>query len=179
MSDPNQTHTPLDILAPGEEDKLLEEGAQDALPEPSTPLISIEIDKGDAVGESLSAVEGIIRRQSTRIDELKEKLKTYNDQLRSILANDEQLSNVEEEVKQATRKQKERKAMLSNNAESMRLKMDKKETQESIKDLEQSLSNHLLNLYQMTGVKEFDTDDGTKREYDVKAKLRGKKRNDQ
>jgi small-conductance mechanosensitive channel len=179
MSDPNQSHPPLDILAPGEEEKLLEEGAQDALPEPETPLISVEFDKGDSATESLTAIEGIIRRQASRIDELKEKLKTYSDQLRSILANDETLTNVEEEVKQATRKQKERKMTLGNSAESMQLKMHKKETQESIKDLEQSLSNHLLNLYNMTGIKEFDTDDGGKREYDVKAKLRGKKRNDQ
>ncbi|MEP7166531.1 MAG: hypothetical protein ABI758_00960 [Candidatus Woesebacteria bacterium] len=180
MSDQNQTDDTLDVLEPGEEEKLLEEGTEEVLPAPSTPLIAVEINTNkDGGSESLLAVEGIIRRQSSRLDELKEKLKQYNDQLKSVLDNDEALTNAQEEVKQATRRQKERKTMLANGAESVQLKFHIKETKDSVKDIEESLSNHLLNLYQMTGVKEFDTDDGGKRAYDVKAKLRGKKSGDQ
>ena len=177
MSDQSQVNDTLDVLEPGEEEKLLEEGTDESLPTTSTPLISVEVTKsGSGDGESLLAVEGIIRRQSVRLDEIKEKLKQFNDQLRSIMDNDEALTNAEEEVKQANRRQKERKTMLGNSAESLQIKFHIKELKESVKDIEESLSNHLLNLYQMTGVKEFDTDDGGKREYDVKAKLRGKKK---
>jgi hypothetical protein len=58
----------------------------------------------------------------------------------------------------------------------MQLKFKLKEVKEGIKDIEESLSNHLLNLYKITGIKEFDTDDGKKREFDVRAKLRGTKK---
>jgi seryl-tRNA synthetase len=103
-------------------------------------------------------------------------MRTINDQLRSILENDEELTKVEEEVKAASARQKQRKTTLANNAESMQLKYKLKEIKENLKDIEESLSNHLLNLYQITGSKEFDTDDGGKREFDVRAKLRGKKK---
>lgn len=184
MSDPTQTTKTddIDLLTPGEEEKLLEGADDPTLPAPVPPVsISFEPDTSaddSTVGSSLSAVEGIIRRQSGRLDELKEQARVLSDQLRSIQANDEELSKAEEEVKIAARKQKERKTALANTAESMQIKYKLKELKESIKDIEESLSNHLLNLFQITGVKEFDTDDGNKREYDVRAKLRGKKRQD-
>lgn len=163
----------VQYIEPGEEKIVLEEGNEPELPA-SVPPIAI---KFDTQGEdSLTAVEGLIRRQSVRLDQLRDEAKTFADQLKSILDNDEALTNVEEEVKNATRKQKERKATVANSPESMQLKYKLKEVKEGIKDLEESLSNHLLELYKVTGIKEFDTDDGKKREFDVRAKLRGNKK---
>lgn len=186
MSDPAKSNQDpeIELITPGEEEELLGPGTPtDTQLSSPVPPISISFQSDDSTddngtGKTLTAVEGIIRRQSTRLDELKEQAKILNDQLRSILDNDEELSTVAEEVKTATRKQKERKTALSNSAESMQIKYKLKELKESIKDIEESLSNHLLNLFQITGVKEFDTDDGKKREYDVRAKLRGMKRQD-
>lgn len=180
MSDPTNS-SPIQLLNAAEEEQLLAEGGDpQALPTP-VPPISFSVsddDQGQSGAQSLTAVEGIIRRQSSRLDELKEQAKVLQDQLRSIQANDEELSKAEEEVKVAARKQKERKTALANSAESMQIKFKLKELKETIKDIEESLSNHLLSLFQITGVKEFDTDDGSKREYDVRAKLRGKKKQD-
>lgn len=163
----------VQYIEPGEEVSILEQGDAPELPA-SVPPVSISFNpQGE---DSLTAVEGIIRRQSVRLDQLREEAKTFADQLKSIMDNDEALTNVEEEVKQATRKQKERKATLANSPESMQLKYKLKEVKDGIKDIEESLSNHLLNLYKITGIKEFDTDDGKKREFDVKAKLRGTKK---
>lgn len=184
MSD-NTTPNEIDLIEAGEEERLLSQGedpaslpADDtsALPSPTPPLSLAYEPEPTSQASSLHALEGVIRRQSVRLDELRAEVKTLNDQLRSILDNDEELSKAEEEVKVAARKQKERKTALASNAESMQIKFKLKDIKESIKDLEDSLSNHLLNLFQVTGVKEFDTDDGGKREYDVKAKLRGKKK---
>ncbi len=164
----------IQFIEPGEEKVLLDQAeAPEELAAPVPPIaISFTSDGED----TLSAVEGIIRRQSVRLDALRDEAKTFADQLKSILDNDEALTNVEEEVKQATRKQKERKATLANSPESMQLKYKLKEVKDSIKDIEESLSNHLLNLYKITGIKEFDTDDGKRREFDVRAKLRGTKK---
>lgn len=183
MSDP-ANDPQIVFIDPGEEEKLLEGGGEDALPAgdqadlPSpVPPVSISFQSsGSDDPTTLTAVEGVIRRQSVRLDELKEQMRTINDQLRSILDNDEELTKVEEEVKAASARQKQRKTTLANNAESMQLKFKLKEIKENLKDIEESLSNHLLSLYQITGSKEFDTDDGGKREFDVRAKLRGKKR---
>lgn len=167
-------HDDVVVLTPGEEEKLLEESAQDEVPAVS---ISFTKPESDATA-SLQAIEGVIRRQSDRLDKLQEDLKTINDQIKSILDNDEELSKVQEEVKVAAAKQKQRKSSLSNSAESMQLKYKQKDLKESIKDVASSLSNHLVNLYQMTGAKEFDSDDGTRREFEVSARLRGKKKQD-
>ncbi len=171
------TQDDIVVLTPGEEEQLITDGQEEV----QIPAVSISFNSGEdkGTGSTLSAVEGVIRRQSARLDELREQLKTINDQLKSILDNDEQLSAAQEEVKASSTKVKQRKSMLAGSPESLQLKYKQKDIKESITDIEESLSNHLLNLFQMTGSKEFDTDDGAKREFDVKARLRsGKKKQD-
>lgn len=129
----------------------------------------------NAAGDTLMATQAIINRQSSRLDALKEDVKKLNDSLKSILDNDAELSQTEEEVKALTRKQKERKTKLQESAESMQLKYKVKETKEQIKELEESLNNHLINYFQMTGTKVFDTDSGEQREFKITARVMGKK----
>lgn len=128
---------------------------------------------------TLMALQGVINRQSSKLDELKTQIRQVNEGLKSILENDQELSKAEEEMKAVAKVQKERKASLSNSAESMQLKYKLKEIRETMKDLEESLNNHLLNYYDLTGVKVIDTDDGGQREFSVRAKLMAKKQEKQ
>ncbi len=125
---------------------------------------------------TLIALQGIINRQSAKLDELKDDAKKLSESVKSIVENDQELSQIEEQAKEIVKLQKERKQSLANSPESTQLKLKIKDIKESIKDLEESLNNHLLNFYQMTGVKVFDTDDGSTREFEVRAKLRSKKK---
>lgn len=139
------------------------------------PPISIEIGtQGSA--DTVMATQAIINRQAVRLDTLKEDVKRLNDSLKSIMENDEQLSQVENELKESSKKLKERKSQLTQSAESVQLKYKLKDVREQIKELEESLNNHLLNFYQLTGTKVFDTDSGQQREFKVTAKIMGTKK---
>lgn len=72
---------------------------------------------------------------------------------------------------EVTKRKKELKE--SPEAQSIRAKM--KEYKEDLRDIEESLSNQLVNLFQITGVKEFETVTGEVREFVIKAKVKAKK----
>lgn len=139
------------------------------------PPVSIEVGSGSA-SDTLMATQAIINRQAERLDGLKDEAGKVNDSLKSILENDTLLSDAEGEAKEATKKIKERRAQLTQGAESVQLKFKLREIREQIKELEESLNNHLLNYYQLTGTKVFDTDSGQQREFKVTARILGKKR---
>ncbi len=140
----------------------------------SVPPISLSFGESGS-GDTVMATQAIINRQAERLDTLKEDLKNINESLKSILDNDGELSQVEMELKEMSKKQKERKSRLTQSAESMQLKYKLKEVREQTKELEESLNNHLLNYYQLTGTKVFDTNAGGQREFRVTAKILGKK----
>lgn len=180
----------IDVLEPGEVVTSLESGEdtpelvsgdEAELPageeqDPSDSPAATSTQSGAFDPNTLIALQGIINRQSAKLDELKEDAKRLSESVKSIVENDQELSQIEEQAKEIVRQQKERKQSLANSPESTQLKLKMKDIKESIKDLEESLNNHLLNFYQMTGVKVFDSDDGTQREFEVRAKLRSKKK---
>lgn len=169
-----------DAALPASNDPALEAPQAEELPEGeksenvSVPPISFSIEDEGGAG-TVMATQAIIERQAARLDSLKGDLKQINDSLRSILDNDAELSQMEMELKEAGKKQKERKAKLVQSAESTQLKYKLKEVREQMKELEESLNNHLLNYYQLTGTKVFDTSSGEQREFRVTAKILSKK----
>lgn len=180
----------IDVLEPGEVVTALDSGEDapelpagddEVLPageatDPSAAPAAAPTQSGSFDPNTLIALQGIINRQSAKLDELKDDAKKLSESVKSIVENDQELSKIEEQAKEIVKMQKERKQSLSNSPESTQLKLKMKDIKESIKDLEESLNNHLLNFYQMTGVKVFDTDDGSTREFEVRAKLRSKKK---
>ena len=126
-------------------------------------------------GDSLMAVQSVINRQADRLDNLREEMRLLGERQKAILDNDAELAEAEEQLKSVSRKQKERKKQLTDSAESVEIRIKRKELQEQVKDIEDSLNNNLLSYYQMTGAKFFDTDDGGQRGFKVLAKVLGKK----
>jgi len=128
------------------------------------------------VGETLTSLQNVIERNVSELDRLKEQLSTYKDSLRSIMDNDEELSDAKDAVTAISQKVKERKSKLQTSPEANQLKANITETTERKKEIEEALNTHLLNLYQFTGVKTFDTSTGETREFEIRASIKSGKK---
>ena len=76
-----------------------------------------------------------------------------------------------ETAKEAAEAFKKRKQELKDSVEAKEATAKAKEVREEIKDIEESLTNHLLNYYQITGTKSFPTPDGEEREFRLNARI--------
>src|SRR5258708_20681162 len=129
----------------------------------------------DDLAQTLTSLQNIIERNANELDRIKEQLKAQRDSLQGFFENDEELSDAQDQATAVTQKVKERKSKLQASPQVNQLKVKVAELLEQKKEIEQALNNHLLNLYQITGSKTFDTSSGEQREFDVRASLRGKK----
>jgi len=125
------------------------------------------------VAETLTSLQNVIERNVSELDRLKEQLKSFKDSLRNVMTNDETLSDAQDKVTALSQKVKERKSQLHASPEINQLKANVSELTERKKEIEEALNTHLLNLYQFTGVKTFDTSTGETREFDIRASVKG------
>jgi hypothetical protein len=121
-------------------------------------------------------VKGIVTRKVDQLDELRLKVKEINESMKNILINDSQLSEAEEEARSSKLAVAKRKKEVGDSPEMKNLRLKRQEIKEELSDLEDSLNNQLLNLYQITGVKEFEMPDGTVREFAIKSKVKAVKK---
>jgi len=125
--------------------------------------------------QAFEATKAIVSRQVEQIEALKKQIKIFAEQLKDMVENDEALVMSQKEAKEATQKAREIKTNIMNSQAAKALKGQLQELREDMKDMTDSLSSHLLDLYQTTGVMEFEGADGSVYEYKVLAKLAGKK----
>ncbi|MBU1033941.1 hypothetical protein KKI22_03285 [Patescibacteria group bacterium] len=134
-----------------------------------------EISKSNELAETLTSLQNLIEkhaRELTRIDgELKEKRQS----LKSVFDNDVQLMEAKEEVEKHNEAMKERKVQLQNDPQSTSLKIDVAELNQQKKELEETLSNHLVNYHALTNSMSFDTSDGDQWDFSIRAKIKAKK----
>ncbi len=126
--------------------------------------------------KAYNSVKNLVARKTTQADNLKNDIKELNESLKNIQINDSQLSEAEEEVKKLKILVTKRKKELMESAEGRDIRLKLNEKKEELKDIEESLSNQLLNLYQITGVKEFETSEGEVREFVIRAKVKAGKK---
>lgn len=144
---------------------------------PATDDVAVD-DKAqvDTTETSYEALKSIIQNLSVKLDELREKQKEYRQISKNILDNDSQLSAYEEQAKEAQLQFKKRKKELMESVEAKEAAAKAKEVGEEMRDIQDSLTNHLLNYYQITGVRSFDTPSGDEREFVFNARLKPPKR---
>ncbi|CAN5288474.1 hypothetical protein BH10PAT2_BH10PAT2_3460 [soil metagenome] len=128
-----------------------------------------------ALGETLQALQNVIERNADELDRIKEEMGVQRQALKNVFENDSQLSEATTEAATVTAKVKERKSQIQNSPEILQYKTKIGELSEQKKEIEEALNNHLLNLFQITGTKTFDTLSGKQREFSVKASLKGRK----
>jgi DNA repair exonuclease SbcCD ATPase subunit len=126
--------------------------------------------------DQLHQLEALVSRKVSQIDEQKEKLKNFREQVKNVTDNDEQLQKAEQAANDTVTAVQKRKAEIRNLPEVRSLKMQMKEVSDDLKELQESLNNHLVNLHQLTGTKEFTTLTGETREFELVAKLKPKKK---
>ena len=163
---------------PADDTKQLQSGddlAQKALAAQSAPAASdTEAAESDQFAETLTALEALIERNATQLEEIKQELKERREMLGSYFENDSTLSEVEDQAKAFAQQVKERKTQLQHEPQVVDLKTRIKELQERTKEIEDTLSNHLVKHYQMTNSTSFDTSDGDQWEYVLKGKVKAR-----
>lgn len=180
----DDTHTlkgpdAVNALHEAQADELLESGddlATAALASASFDASEDEALQSDQLADTLSSLQNVIERNADLLAQLGSDLKLKRDSLRGIFENDTQLSDATQQQQEVTRQVKERKAKLQTSPEVTQLKTQIGELNEQKKELEEALSNHLLNYYQLTNSTSFDTSDGDQWEFNIRAKVKGRKK---
>ena len=93
---------------------------------------------------------------------------------KSVFENDSALQEVTDSVSAMQQQVKERKSLIANSAQATSLKAQIGELNQEKKEVEETLSNHLVNYYTMTNSKSFDTSSGDQWEFSIRAKVKGK-----
>ena len=137
--------------------------------------IEKEAADSDQIAETLGNLQGIIERHARQLLDVETKLKEKRQMLKNIFENDEKLNEAETQASAAAQAMKERKAQVSNNSEAVTLKLQVAEINQEKKEIEEALSNHLVNYHQLTGSTSFDTTDGDQWDFSIRAKVKAKK----
>lgn len=150
--------------------KTAEELAKEALAEADQ-----EVEQSNKVAETLNTLQNLIERHALDLEEIRKQMKEKRESLRSFFENDTTLAEAEAEAQAFTTKVKERKSQLQSDPQVTSLKIQIGELREQQKELEETLSNHLVNYHSMTNSKSFDTSDGDQWDFSIKAKIRPRK----
>jgi hypothetical protein len=131
-----------------------------------------EEEESDKMAETLTSLQNLVERHALQLEEIKDNLRNSRSSLRDIMENDPALSEAKAEMETYSLKVKDRKTQVQANPESMALKAKIGELNEQQKELEETLSNHLVNYHSMTNSNSFDTSDGDQWEFVIKAKIK-------
>ncbi len=133
-----------------------------------------EVEESDDLAETLMSLQNLIERNANELERVKNALKEKRESLKNVFENDSALQEVTEEVSVMQQQVKERKSVISNSPQATSLKAQIGEINQEKKEIEETLSNHLVNYYSMTNSKSFDTSSGDQWEFSIRAKVKGK-----
>lgn len=175
MADQND-HQPDEVMTA---DDLAAQALGEATDDDSTTTTpddtAAEVAESDNLANTVMSLQNLIERHANRLDELKETVKQLRQQLKDHFDSDAQLSEAKVQADEYTSQVKERKAKLQADPSVTNLKVKIAEQIEEQKEVEEALSDHLVNYYSLTNSKSFDTSDGDQREFVIKAKVSGKR----
>ena len=134
-----------------------------------------EVTQSNELAETLTSLQNLIEKHARELTRLEGELKEKRQSLKNVFDNDVQLTEAKEEVDRHTQAMKERKVQLQNDPQSTSLKIDVAELNQQKKELEETLSNHLVNYHALTNSMSFDTSDGDQWDFSIKAKIKAKK----
>lgn len=135
-----------------------------------------ETQASDQLAQTLTSLQNVIERNAEELSRIAEELKHKKESLGNIFSNDTQLSEAEEQAKVLSTQAKERKAKLQADPQVTTLKVQIGELTEQRKEIEETLSNHLVNYYDFTKSTSFDTSDGDQWEFTIRAKVKPRKK---
>lgn len=131
-----------------------------------------EIERSDQLAETLTSLQNLIERHALELTKIDNELHEKREAMKNVFDNDTGLSEKKEEIEQFNQQFKERKSQLQNNPQVIALKVDISDLNEQKKDLEETLSSHLINYHGLTNSTSFDTSEGDQWEFVIKAKIK-------
>lgn len=140
--------------------------------------IDAEVAASNEVAETLNSLQGLIERQANQLKELSEELGHKRESLKNIFDNDTQLGEAEAKVEVMTDEVKVRKSQLQTDPQVTSLKVQIGELNDQKKEMEETLSNHLVNYHQITNSTSFDTSDGDQWDFHIHARIKARKNRD-
>lgn len=156
-------------------DQILDEKYELVAEAETTTSEDPEVKDSNQVAETLISLQNLIERNANELDRLREEQKQLKESLKNIFENDVELADAQHKAQEASRAIKERKQSVDNSPEVKKLTLKLSEMKEEMKEIEETLNNHLINLFQLTGTNSFDTSDGDQREFILRAKVKPKK----
>lgn len=135
-----------------------------------------EIAQSDKLAETLHSLQNLLERYATELETLTHQIKEKRDSLRSVFDNDSELCNELEEVKKVQNRFKTRKSVLAASPVVQQLKVTITELNDRKKEIEDTISTHLLSYYNLTNSKSFDTSDGDQWEFNIRGKVKSRKK---
>lgn len=134
-----------------------------------------EVAKSDDFADTLHSLETLIESKAKKLMRLKQTMKKKRQMIKSVFENDNQLAETEEKKAEVYQAWKERKSELKESPEIKELREAVREMKQEQKDIEESLSHHLINYHQLTNSTSFDTSEGDQWEFKIKAKVKNRK----
>ncbi|MDA1079467.1 MAG: hypothetical protein O2840_02130 [bacterium] len=150
--------------------------AEEALASTDSGTSLDEVGQSDDLADSLTNLQSVIERNALESERVAEELKLKRESLRSVYENDARLSEADEIAQQKSAQVKEEKARLLASPQTVAIRNSIAELSAQKKELEETLSNHLLNYFQLTNSKSFDTSDGDQWEFSVAAKVKTRRK---
>lgn len=134
-----------------------------------------EKEKSDQFAQTLQSLERVIESKASKLMRIKNEQKKKRQMMKNVFENDAEYQEVEEEKTEVYQQWKQRKNTLNETTQVRELKDELRELKDEQKDIEESLSNHLINYHQLTNSTSFDTSDGDQWEFQIKAKVKSRK----
>ena len=130
----------------------------------------------DELAETLTALQNVIERGAQQLESVSRQLREKRDSLGNVFANDQELEQAREQAQLASQQAKQRQTSLQADPQVTALQVQIGELKEQQQELKETLSNHLVNYYQLTNSKSFDTSDGDQWEFEVKARVKPRRK---
>lgn len=134
-----------------------------------------EVTKSNELAETINSLQSLIEKHARELTRLDSELKEKRQSLKNVFDNDVQLIEAKEEVDKHTQQMKERRSQLQSDPQATTLKIDVAELNQQKKEIEETLSNHLVNYHALTNSMSFDTSDGDQWDFSIRAKIKAKK----
>lgn len=150
------------------------DGDDAALPTPDPSASDDEVADSNQLAETLTSLQNVIERNASQLEKLKKDLKEKREMLRNVFENDSTLGEAQEQMATFNAQVKDRKIKLQADPQVTSFKVQIGELNEQKKEIEEALSNHLVNYYSLTNSKSFDTSDGDQWDFEVRAKVKGR-----
>ena len=141
----------------------------------SNIAVDDEASASDELANTLGHLQNVIERNANQLNRIKDALKAKRESLGNIFENDSQLNEATDEVAKFNSAVKDRRSQLQSDPQVSQLKMQIGELNEEKKELEETISNHLVNYYALTNSKSFDTSDGDQWDFDIRAKVKNRR----